>query len=162
MILIRLGIIGCAEIAKKSIIPALKNLEDKFQIVGIGSRSKKKSLIFQSEFGIKPYDSYQSLIDDGNLDAVYIPLPNSLHYEWIKKALNNNIHVLVEKSMCCTYQEVKIVNEIARRNDLVLMENFQFRFHNQMTVIKKIVDNREIGDLRCIRSSFGFPPFNDH
>ena len=96
-----------------------------------------------------------------NIDAIYIPLPNSMHYEWVKKALNKNLHVLVEKSMACSYDEVLKLNKLAEMKNLVLIENFQFRFHSQLQYIKDLVDSGKIGELRNIRSSFGFPPFSD-
>jgi dTDP-3,4-didehydro-2,6-dideoxy-alpha-D-glucose 3-reductase len=157
---INIGILGCANIAKRFVIPALKELEE-FIIVGIASRTEKKANQFAEEFDIAPFYSYQSLIDKKNLDAVYIPLPNSLHYEWIKKALNKNLHILVEKSMACNYDEVLELNSLAKEKNLVLIENFQFRFHSQLEYVKNLVNSGKIGELRTIRSSFGFPPFSD-
>ena len=158
---INIGILGCASIAEKYLISALQELEE-FNIVGIASRSELKANQFSKKFNLKPFYSYESLLNIKDLDAVYIPLPNSLHYEWIKKALNKNLHILVEKSMACNYNEVVELNDIALKNNLVLLENFQFRFHSQLGFIKNLVDSGKIGELRNIRSSFGFPPFSDN
>jgi predicted dehydrogenase len=84
-----------------------------------------------------------------------------MHAEWIERALNNNLHVLVEKSMACSYEEVKYLNELASQRSLVLVENFQFRFHNQLAVISDLINEGKIGEIRCVRCSFGFPPFSD-
>lgn len=157
---INIGVLGCANIAKKFVIPALKELEE-FRIAGIASRTEKKANQFAKEFDLMPFFSYQTLLDEKNLNAVYIPLPNSLHYEWIKKALNKNLHVLVEKSMACNYDEVVELNSLAKEKNLVLIENFQFRFHTQLEYIKNLVNSGKIGELRNIRSSFGFPPFSE-
>ena len=85
-----------------------------------------------------------------------IPLPNGLHAKWIEFCLINNLHVLVEKSLSVSYKQAKKLNDIASKNKLVLLENFQFRFHNQMNVLKNMLNDGEIGKLRCLRSSFGF------
>lgn len=157
---INIGILGCANIAQRFIIPTLKELEE-FNILGIASRTKERADEFAKEFDTKPFYSYEDLLEVKNLEAVYIPLPNSLHYEWIKKSLNKNLHVLVEKSMACDYAEVVELNELARQKGLILIENFQFRFHSQIRYIKDLVDSGKIGELRNIRASFGFPPFSD-
>jgi dTDP-3,4-didehydro-2,6-dideoxy-alpha-D-glucose 3-reductase len=157
---INIGILGCANIAQRFIIPALKEMNE-FNIMGVASRSKEKADRFSEEFEVKAFYNYQSLVEYKNLDVVYIPLPNSLHYEWIKKSLQQGLNVLVEKSMTCNYKEVVELNDIAKKNGLVLMENFQFRFHSQLEYLKKIIKKGVIGELRTIRSSFGFPPFSD-
>ena len=161
MNIVNIGVIGCASIAKRYVIPAILNLTDSFRLIGIASRSKNKAKEFGSLFNTKSFSSYQSLLDQIDLDAVYIPLPNSLHYEWIEKALNKNINVLVEKSMACSFNEVVALNQLARKKKLILVENFQFRFHPQLQLIKDMIKKGEIGELRCFRSSFGFPPFED-
>lgn len=157
---INIGVLGCADIAQRFIIPTLSEM-DEFNILGIASRSKEKADDFAKKFNTTAFHGYQSLLEAPFLEAVYIPLPNSLHYEWIKKALNKNLHVLVEKSMCCNYNEVIELNELAINNNLVLIENFQFRFHSQLNYLKDLVDTGTIGELRNIRASFGFPPFSD-
>ncbi len=158
---INIGILGCANIAERFLIPAINDLEDNFILTGIASRAEKKADLFANEFNTKAFYSYEALLNVENLEAVYIPLPNSLHYGWIKKSLQNGLHVLAEKSLVCSYKEAIELNNIAKDNNLVLMENFQFRFHHQLKYIKGLVDNGEIGELRNMRSAFGFPPFSD-
>jgi len=156
---INIGVLGCANIAQRYIIPSIcKN--DLFQLVGVASRSKKKADSFAGIFNTKAYYNYDSLLEL-DLDAVYIPLPNGLHYEWIKKALNKNIHVLVEKSLACNIAEVQELNLVAKNNGLVLMENFQFKFHKQLKFIQDEIDRGKLGEIKLLRSSFGFPPFAD-
>ena len=87
MSLIKIGIIGCAEIAQKQILPALLNLRNKYIISGIASRTEDRALELCSKFNIPYYVGYQNLINKKDLDAVYIPLPNSMHFEWVKKSL---------------------------------------------------------------------------
>ncbi len=161
MKLINIGVIGCAEIASRYVIPSILSLPNNFNLVGVASRTKEKASEFASKFDTVAFVDYNSLLDDNTIDAVYIPLPNALHADWIEKALKKNIHVLVEKSLACTYDDVIRLNDLAAKRKLALVENFQFRFHPQLKLIKSIVDNGDIGELRCFRSSFGFPPFKD-
>ena len=154
---VKIGILGCANIAKRSVVPAILDLKNHFELIGIASRNLRTAESFAVVFGIEAFDGYESLLDFPDLDAVYIPLPNSLHAEWIEKALQRNIHVLVEKSMACEYKDVINLNNIAKTKGLVLLENFQFRFHSQLSVLQKLLADGLIGELRSVRSFFGFP-----
>ena len=159
--LINIGILGCANIAQRYIIPSLLELPEYFTIIGIASRTREKADHFSNEFKIDTFVDYETLLENENLDAVYIPLPNALHAEWIEKSFDKNLHVLVEKSLATTLHDVKRLNKIALEKNLVLVENFQFRFHKQLSVIKNLIKEGIIGELRSVRSSFGFPPFLD-
>ena len=158
---LNIGVIGCASIADRFVVPAIKGLTSQFALVGIASRNEMKAKRFATKFDTQAYLSYDLLLESGQIDAVYIPLPNSMHTEWIHKALNNNLHVLVEKSLACTVEDTLRLNELAEAKGLALVENFQFRFHRQLSTIKQILSDGVIGELRCLRSSFGFPPFAD-
>jgi NDP-hexose-3-ketoreductase len=158
--LINIGVLGCAAIARRSVIPAIQQVKDNFHLAGIASRDKDKAAMWAGEFNTRPF-SYESLLDDGSMDAIYIPLPNSMHAEWIGKALDRGLHVLVEKSLATSLSEATHLNQQAKKNNLVLVENFQFRFHRQLGEIRKMLESGVIGPLRSMRSSFGFPPFPD-
>ena len=158
--LVNIGILGCANIAHKYIIPTLLEMSV-YNIIGIASRTKEKANQFSNTFFIKPYYSYESLLNVEELEAIYIPLPNALHAEWIEKAFGKGLHVLVEKSLATSFEDVLRLNRMALEKKYVLLENFQFRFHKQLEVIKELVKDGKIGPLRCVRSSFGFPPFSD-
>lgn len=158
--MIKIGVLGCAQIANRSVIPAILELKSVFELIGIASRDPQKGLTFAEKFHSQAYD-YSSLVTDKKIDAVYIPLPNALHSYWIKKALENNKHVLVEKSMTMSLEDSTELNDMARMRNLVLIENFQFRFHRQLAVVQELVGNGAVGTLRGLRSSFGFPPFPD-
>lgn len=158
---IRIGILGCADIARRSTLPALNTLNSKYIIAGIASRDINKARELSGKFNVKYSYDYDSLLDKSLIDMVYIPLPNSLHYEWIMKAIDCGIHVLVEKSLACSFNHVQEIIEKARDKNLAVIENFQFRFHPQMDYIINILKNGEIGELHSIRSSFGFPLFAD-
>jgi NDP-hexose-3-ketoreductase len=157
--IVKIGVLGCADIAQRFILPAL-NQSNLFKLVGVSSRSKSKADFFSKAFNTKPFYSYESLIEE-DLDAIYIPLPNSMHYEWIKRALDKDLNVLVEKSMTCNLEESKELNQLAKNKNLILLENFQFRFHSQLKFIQNQINEDRIGEIKLLRSSFGFPPFKD-
>lgn len=159
--MIRIGVLGTANIATKSVIPALMTLREHFCTVGISSRSTVKAKEVATNFAINPFDGYDSILSKKIVDAIYIPLPNALHYRWVKTALNRGIHVLVEKSLACTYAEVEELCELASKRKVALVENFQFRFHRQLKEIQNMVNSGKIGELRAVKSYFGFPPFAD-
>ncbi|WP_340103287.1 Gfo/Idh/MocA family protein [Rhodohalobacter sp. 8-1] len=159
--IIRIGVLGGASIAEKYMIPAIQQMPEKFKLVGVASRTRVNASRFADKFNTKGITGYLKMIDLEDIDAVYIPLPNVLHYEWVKKALESGLHVLVEKSLACSYSEVDELSRLARSYNLALIENFQFRFHSQLQEIRSILNSGIMGELRCIRSSFGFPPFRD-
>jgi dTDP-3,4-didehydro-2,6-dideoxy-alpha-D-glucose 3-reductase len=156
----KIGILGCANIALRSIIPSIKSF-DRFILLGIASRDVVKAQSVAKEVGCCIYRDYDELLNDESIEIVYIPLPTGLHYQWIYKALNKGKHVLCEKSLACTYEEVINLTNIAREKQLLLFENFQFRFHSQQVWVKQLLERKELGEIRCFRSSFGFPPFAD-
>lgn len=158
---VRIGVMGTADIARRHIIPALESLPGQYRISGIATRDAEKAGRDEI-FGKYPvFQGYGSLLSKETTDVVYIPLPNSLHAEWIDRALDAGIHVLVEKSLACSLAEAEYLNNKARDKGLVLVENFQFRFHRQWKEITRLLEEGAIGELRCMRSSFGFPPFTD-
>lgn len=158
---LRIGVLGYANISKKALIPAILSLPQFFQIVAIATRDESKIDYNSQALPCKVYNRYEDIIDTTIVDVLYIPLPNALHYEWVKKALVKGIHVLVEKSLACNFDEVIELNNLALKNSCVLIENFQFRFHSQLQFIKTLLESGKIGEVRCLRSSFGFPPFSD-
>lgn len=159
--IVHIGVLGVASIATRSVIPAILSLPGRYKLTGIASRDLSKANISATAFGGKAYGTYESLLIDPSIDAVYIPLPNALHYPYVMMALEYGKHVLVEKSLGCSLSEVEQMVEIARANNLILLENFQFRFHSQLSTILQLVTDGVIGDLRSVRVAFGFPPFPD-
>jgi NDP-hexose-3-ketoreductase len=159
--IIKIGVLGVANIAVRSVIPSIKDLPNHFQIKGIASRNNQKASQILNVFETKYYEGYESLLDDEGIDAVYIPLPNALHAKWVEFALLRGKHVLVEKSLGCSLEEVTNLTKLAKDKGLVILENFQFRFHPQLQLIKDCLTNGKIGEIRSLRVSFGFPPFID-
>lgn len=156
---IKIGVIGLANIATRSLMPAIALMPEKFTLKGIASRNFSRATQLAEQYTCRGYESYESLISDPDIDAVYIPLPNALHFKFVMMALEAGKHVLVEKSLGCSFGEVQKMVEYAQLNNLVLIENFQFRFHSQLAEILKLLKGGVIGDLRSVRVSFGFPPF---
>ena len=159
--LIRIGVLSTANIAVHSVIPAILDMNENFVLSGIASRTQNKLNEVCKVFNTVAYVGYDKLIKDHSVDAVYIPLPNAMHAEWIEKALLNGKHVIVEKSLSCSLMETTRLTDLAREKNLVLFENFQFRFHPQTSNIQNLINEGAIGEIRCVRASFGFPPFSN-
>lgn len=154
---IRVGILGCASIARRSLAPAFA-VHPHFDIVACASRTTEKAAEFAAKYGALPC-SYEELLALKDVDLVYCPLPTGLHAEWVEKCLLAGKHVLCEKSLACTYEEVSHLVELARSRHLLLMESFQFRFHAQNLYVKKLLQEGAIGPLRQVVIRFGIPPF---
>lgn len=159
--MVNIGVLGCAKIAERYIIPTLQTLPNRYNIVAVATRNKKRGELFKAKFKLDVYHDYEAIIKNEGINAVYIPLPNSLHEEWIEKALMKNKHVLVEKSLTTNFDSSKRLNKLAENQNLALLENFQFRFHSQTKKIKELLNEGKIGEIRNVRSSFCFPPFLD-
>ena len=154
---LRIGVLGCANIAKRMMIPAIRSMEE-WELAAAASRSLEKAKRFAEKFNCEPVEGYEPLLEREDINAVYIPLPNGLHYEWGMKALGKKKHCLVEKPMACDYASAKHMVETARQHQVSLFENFMFVYHSQHDFIREKLKNNEIGEIRCFRSSFGFPP----
>jgi hypothetical protein len=128
---INIGVIGCAGVADRFVVPAIKSLADQYSLIGIASRNETKAQQFAVKFDTQAYFGYDSLLESEQLDAVYIPLPNSMHREWIEKALHRNLHVLVEKSLACTYEEVLHLN-IGRELSVQISQSVSYHQANPL------------------------------
>lgn len=153
---IRIGILGTADIALKRFLPALRKCED-FEFVGTASRSPEKAREFAKTAGGAVYVGYEELLKDESIDAVYIPLPPALHYEWAYKALDYGKHVLCEKPFTTCLEDTKKLVAHADEKKLAVYENYMFMHHKQIGAIKNMIASDEIGKIRLIRACFGFP-----
>lgn len=152
-----IGVIGCANIAMRSVIPAIKSISD-FNLIGVASRTKEKAEEYALKFECEAIAGYDALIERKDVDALYIPLPTGMHLEYVTKALENGKHVIAEKSLGMNYTEVEDMVNLAREKNLLLMENYMFEYHSQHKFVFELIRNNEIGEPRLFRSSFGFPP----
>lgn len=159
--MINIGILGCSAFAARSMLPALLEMKDRYRIVGVASRSLEKAEAFVAPFGARAFGSYEALLAEDGLEAVYMPLPVGTHTEWIGRALDRGLHALVEKSLADRAADVRRLCEQAAAKRLALVENFQFRFHPQLAHIKRLFEDGTLGEPRCVRASFGCPPFPD-
>lgn len=153
---IRIGVLGTSEIAYRRFLPALIK-HDKFEFVGVASRDIDKTLKFIERFGGRGYDSYDSLISDYSVCALYIPLPPALHYLWAKKTVEYGKHVLLEKPFTTSLADTEDLIAFSQKNNTALHENYMFQFHSQISSIKKLIVDKVIGEVRLYRIAFGFP-----
>lgn len=159
---IRIGILGCAAIAKRSVIPAILALPAAYELVAVASRNLAKAEELSTLFGTDAVEGYDNLLGRTDIDAVYMPLPTGLHYEWITRALQAGKHVFAEKSLAMNFGDAQKLVEIARSRNLLLMENFMFRHHSQHKVVRDVIESKRLGDVRLFRSQFGFPPLDEN
>lgn len=167
----RIGIICPSEIAFRRFLPALKEagcfeyvgvaIANKEEFVGatdeILAKERAKAQSFVDSYGGKIYEGYRNLIESEDIDAVYLPLPPGLHYQWAKVALNAGKHILVEKPCTTALSKTQDLLQEAEGKGLAVHENYMFAFHSQLQAVNDIVDSGEIGDVRLYRISFGFP-----
>ena len=158
---IRIGVLGCANIAHRSMIPAILSLPEHYELVAIASRTLDKAVQFAQDFGCEAIASYDKLLQRADIEAVYLPLPTGLHKEWINKALCAGKHVYAEKSIAFSLADAEEMVYNARKHKVSLMEGFMFQYHAQNLKIKEMMADGAIGDIRYFTGSFGFPPFPD-
>jgi xylose dehydrogenase (NAD/NADP) len=150
------GILGAARIARGALVPAIKASRNG-RVAAVASRSAERAAAFAAELGIeRSYGSYDDLLADPEIDAVYNALPNSEHAPLTLRALAAGKHVLCEKPFALTAAEGEAMDEAARERGLVLMEAFMYRFHPQIERALDLVRGGAIGQLRLVRSSFLF------
>ncbi|KAH9834562.1 uncharacterized protein C8Q71DRAFT_769606 [Rhodofomes roseus] len=157
---LRFGILGAARIAPNAlIVPAASHAD--VVVTAVASRDQAKASAYAKKHKIPTVyhgsDCYQQLLDDPNVDAVYNPLPNGLHYEWTVKALNAGKHVLVEKPVADTSAEAQQMIDLADKKDLVLLEAIHWTFHPASQRVKEIIESRELGELKNIKADFALP-----
>ena len=149
------GIIGCSSVAKNSFIPALLTTKNAV-LESVGSRSISKSKYFAKKFHCKNSGSYDDILENQSIDAVYISLPIGLQEKWILKAAKAGKHVLCEKSSTTSFNSAqKIVNE-CKKNGIRIMENFPFIFHPQQTKIRQLIKSNKFGNTFSFSGKFGF------
>ena len=161
---VRWGILSTAIIAREAVIPAMRKQPycQRAVVSAIASRSLEKAQAVAEEFGIpRAYGSYDELLDDPEIDAVYIPLPNHMHVPFAIQALEAGKHVLCEKPIALSVEEAEQLVEAGRRHPhLKLMEAFMYRHHPQWQWAREVINSDKIGPLRTIQSFFSY--FDDN
>lgn len=152
----KIGILGTADIAFRRFLPALRACPNA-SYAGVASRTPDKAKQFQAQFGGEIYDGYDALLQDDSIDAVYVPLPPALHYEWGKKVLGSGKHLLMEKPFTTDLAQTKELIALAEQKGLAVHENYMFLYHSQLGEIKKLIADGTLGEIRLYRMAFGFP-----
>ncbi len=151
---IKWGVLGTANIARYATIPGLKKAEH-CQLYAIAGRSLEKAQAFKEEFGFeKAYGSYDQLIADKEVQAIYIPLPNHLHLEWVEAALKNGKHVLCEKPLALNADQARRMYACAKENNVFLMEAYAYLHSPYVQSLKDDLASGIIGQLDYIESAF--------
>ncbi len=151
---VKWGILGTANIARWATIPGMK-LSEYGEMYAIAGRSLEKAESFKKEYGFeKAYGSYEELLNDENVQAVYVPLPNDIHIKWVKAALEKKKHVLCEKPLAMNAEEVKEMFATAEANGVYLMEAYAYLHSPYVASLKKDIESGIIGEVNYIDTAF--------
>lgn len=149
------GILSTAEIAREIMIPAIQT-SDNAELYGIASTSKTIEELRQEFPYCQTYNDFYSLLDDPAIEAVYIPLPNSLHKKWVIEAAKRGKHVLCEKPAALTLADTKEMLAACEDNGVLWMEGFMYQHHPQHNRVKELILKGEIGKVKHIEANFTF------
>jgi predicted dehydrogenase len=153
---IRIGVLGAAAIVPMALIHPARSVPE-MQIAAITARDPKRAQSFGRRHHIpRVHQTYDALLADPDIDAIYNPLPNSLHAEWTISALQAGKHVLCEKPFASNAKEAEEVAKTARETGLVLSEAFAYRYHPLTARVKEIISSGELGKIRRIEAQFCF------
>jgi predicted dehydrogenase len=153
---IRIGVLGAAAIVPTALTNPAKGVPD-VQVLAISSRDLNRAYRFAKKHHIpRVHQTYSALLADHDIDAIYNPLPNSLHAEWTIKALKAGKHVLCEKPFASNAQEAEEMAEVARRFGLVLSEAFAYRYHPLTARVKQIIASGTLGKIKHLEAEFSF------
>ena len=151
---VKWGVLGTANIARGCTIPGMQ-LANNCELYAIAGRNEAKVESYRSEFGFKKgYVGYNKLLSDPDVQAVYIPLPNNLHKEWVIKALKAGKHVLCEKPMALSSEDAKEMFAVAKENNVILMEAYAYLHSPYISSLKEEIKSGVIGDVDFIETAF--------
>lgn len=153
---VRVGVIGCADIAVRRMLPGFAAAADT-EIVAVASRSRQKAQQVAERFGGRPVQGYERLLELDEVDAVYVPLPAALHDRWTRAALDAGKHVLAEKPLAQNAARTRYLLELARERGLALMENVMFVHHPLHEEVRRLAADGAIGELRSMNAAFTIP-----
>jgi predicted dehydrogenase len=152
---LRLGIVSTADINRK-VIPGA-HASEKIELVAVASREQTRAEEYAAKWGIPhAYGSYEAMLEDPEIDAVYISLPNTMHREWSIRSLEAGKHVICEKPFSSRVADVEAAFDAADRTGLHLTEAFMYRHNPQTEKLVELVRDGAIGELRVIRSAFSY------
>ena len=154
---LRVAVLGTADIARRRVLPAMAQDPD-VELMAVASRSGARARELARQYGCAAVESYDAVLDRDDVDAVYVPLPVSLHAEWTRRALAAGKHVLAEKPLTAHAHTTAELLDLARTSGLALMENVMFVHHPQHSVVRELVAGGAIGELRAFTAAFTIPP----
>jgi xylose dehydrogenase (NAD/NADP) len=153
---LRWGLMGTARI-NRSLIPALRT-SSRNELAAVASRDAAKAAAYAREWGIpRTFGRYEDMLADGDIDVVYNPLPNSLHAEWTIRAARAGKHVLCEKPLAISVEEVDAITQAAREGKVVVAEGLMYRHQTLTREVRAMVERGTLGELRVVRGCFTFP-----
>jgi predicted dehydrogenase len=153
---VRIGVLGAASIVPSALMNPGRGVHEA-QILAIASRDPKRAYTLAKKHGIpRVHQTYSALLADDDIDAIYNPLPNSLHAKWTIRALKAGKHVLCEKPFASNAQEAEEMAQTARETRLVLSEAFAYRYHPLTARVKEILASGEIGNIQHFEAQFCF------
>jgi D-xylose 1-dehydrogenase (NADP+, D-xylono-1,5-lactone-forming) len=157
---VRWGIISTADINQK-LIPGLQESAEA-SLLAVASREQSRADAYATEWDIeRAYGSYEELLEDPDVEAVYIPLPNTFHVEWSIRALEAGKHVLCEKPLTRHPEEVDEAFDVAQRAGRFLMEAFMYRHNPQIARARELIAEGAVGEVRLVRSAFGYSLYDE-
>jgi len=160
---VKWGILGCARVANRAVGPGIQRSSNGV-IYAIASRNMEKAKEYAGRFGVqKAYGSYEELLKDPEVQAVYVPLPTTLHKEWTVRAAESGKHVLCEKPLASNAVEAQQMVDACRRRGVHFMEAFQYRLHPQNQAVKRVIEEGRIGRVVGISAVFSSstPPMDN-
>lgn len=151
------GVLGAGFIANRAMIPAIQH-SSQARVLAVASRDEQRGKEAAQRYSIeRVYSDYGALLDDPDVQVVYIALPNHLHYEWAIRAAHAGKHVLCEKPLALNAAESDVIISTCHSLKVLLMEAVMYRFHPRMQALKQIIAAGEVGEVRFIHSAFSFP-----
>lgn len=157
---LRIGVLGCADIARRRMLPAMAAAPG-VRVAAVAGRDADRARELAGRFDARPVHGYAALLARDDVDAVYVPLPAALHAEWVEAALRAGKHVLAEKPLTTDLAATERLFDLATESGLFLMENVMFVHHPQHAAVEKLVAEGVIGELRGFQASFAVPRLPD-
>jgi predicted dehydrogenase len=156
--MVRIGVLGCASIALRRTIPAIQSCRET-TLTAVASRDPEKAKQAAARFGCAA-STYEDLLQRDDVDAVYVPVPPSLHLRWGLEVLRAGKHLLLEKPAATTAEETRQLVDEAGERGLVLRENFTFLHHGQHQKVRELIAAGRLGTVRTYSAAFCFPPLH--
>ena len=157
---LRWGILGAARVNER-LLPAIIEA-DNAELIAIASRrvgaaAETLAKYAPQEKNVQALDNLETLLDNPNIDAVYLPMANEEHTEWALKAIAKGKHVLIEKPMALVVEEIDAITAAAEKHNVMVMEGFMYCFHPQHQFVRDLIDSGAIGQVRTVKTSYSFP-----